>query len=65
MPWVRINGRRRFVEPLAVDDDPRYRVEVNEDGTLDHTVAYDPGYEEPCDTCGTLLPVGQECESCG
>jgi hypothetical protein len=49
MPYINQNGKRVWVEPAEFDDDPLLRVDVREDGTLDHSVAFDPRYECECD----------------
>lgn len=47
--WVKKRGKRVWVAPAEYDDSPELRVDVREDGTLDHSGAFDPRYECECD----------------
>lgn len=49
MAFIRHNGKRTWVEPFEFDESPLYRVSIREDGTLDHSGAFDPMYECECD----------------
>lgn len=64
MSWHRKNGRKVWVEPTEVDDSPLYRVKVNPDGTLDHTGAFDPRYEQECVKCGERRLMNEEGCTC-
>lgn len=46
-----MRGKKNYGKPFEFDPSPLYAVEVNEDGTLDHSGAYDPLYYERCDEC--------------
>ena len=46
---IRQNGKMKYVQELEFDPSPLYAVKVNADGTLDHSVAYDPMYTCECE----------------
>jgi hypothetical protein len=50
--YVKKNGRMVWVTESEYDHSPLLRVEVNDDGTLDHRGAFDPKYEAECEACG-------------
>lgn len=57
MPFINRKGRRTWVDPAEFDESPLFAVEVNADGELDHTMAYDPRIERRCEDCGGLSPL--------
>jgi hypothetical protein len=53
MPYINKRGKKVWVDELQYDPSPEFHVDVNEDGTLDHSGAYDPKHECRCDKLDT------------
>lgn len=49
--------RRYYQKEVEFDPSPLYAVEVNADGSLDHSSAFDPKYECECDDVDGRHPL--------
>lgn len=59
-------GKKRYETPERGEplSSPLYAVKVNPDGTLDHSVAFDPKYREVCPECKHSKVRNAECQNC-